>query len=649
MNYYTKTIIALVVITVLSFFESLHAQNVTFEKSESFFPHAEVLKNQEIEWGYLKVPENWEKPENKKIEIAVAVIKNNAKNKNANAVVFIQGGPGANSVANMVPWLDHPLRETNDVVMVDIRGTGLSSPRLCPELGEELLQILAKNQTEEEDEKQKTAAAMLCKQDLLNRGIDVDAYNSASVANDLHALKENLNYKKWSVYGVSYGTYMSQVYADTFPDDINALILDSAVDNIENYYNENTSNYMRSLTKVFTECQNDPNCSAQYPNLEKKYYETIALLEKEPLTVEVDKDLIETGTFTFNAEDFKVAVQQALYHKQLVEIIPLLIYQANARNKGALGNLVPAFSALLSMDYGVYYCVSCNEALPANKIEAYEQDAAQFSKLSGGIAFYKSDFDVCKKWNANKDSIAPANTLENLKNATFPVLVLSGGFDPITPVDNGDMLAKTLQNATNIVASTYGHTPSITEIGNRIVKEFVANPNKKIDAKAYAEATQIKFANQIEMNAGVSKMGNSLNQLNAFFISPLVIAIFVMIIFFFIYIINFFKKKYPNINDKIIRILSLVTSAVGLFVIIGYVLAVLNVSEINLYILAFGLPTTYNYLYITIFVFIGLLLLTLAYFIIRVKKINERSVVFSVIFSNILLLVYIMYWGIISI
>lgn len=646
MNFYTQKVVTLIMLTVFLFFENVNAQHVKFEKSESFFPNAEILKEQKIDWGYLTVPENWDKPEKRKIKIAVAVLKNFSQNKNPNVVVFIQGGPGAANVANITTWLNHPLRENNDIVILDIRGTGLSEPRLCPELGNEFLQILAKNQSKAEDEKQKTAAAMLCKQELLNKGVDIEAYNSLSVAKDLHALKQQLKYSKWNVYGVSYGTYMAQVYANAFPEDIKSLILDSVIDNITNYYTENTSNYMKSLLKVFEECKKNPNCNAQYPDLEAKYYETIAQLQKNPLTVEVDKNLVETGKFTFNEEDFKVAVQQALYHKQLVEVIPLLIYQANQRNKGALGNLVAAFSSLLSMDYGVYYCVSCNETLPVNDISAYEKDAAKFKKLSGGVSFYKSDFKVCEKWNEGKNSKVVFNELNNLNNATFPVLILSGGYDPITPVDNGEALAKKLQNGTVLIASTYGHTPSFTAIGNEIVSDFIDEPNKKPDLNAYDKANKVNFANQIEMNAGISKMGNSLSQLNIFFISPLIIAIFVMLGFIVIYLINFFNKKYTNTSDKIIRILSVLTSVAGLFVIVSFILAILNVSKTNLYILAFGLPAIYNYLYTSILIFIGLLILTLAYFFIKVKKIDERSIVFSVIFSNLLLLIYMMYWGI---
>ena len=460
MNTKTKLITAFFTFFMAIMCNIVHAQDVKFEETDSFYQNVASLKKENITWAALTVPENWDTPKKRKVQLAVSVLRNKSGKKDAEAVVFIQGGPGGKSVENLWNWLDHPLRETKDIVLFDIRGTGLSKPRLCKNLGEDFFKILSKNQTASEDEKQKIEAVLDCKEDLVNRGIDIEAYNSISIAKDLHALKESLAYTSWHVYGVSYGTYMSQVYASMFPDDISSLILDSSISDINQYYENNTSNYMQSLTKVFKTCINDEDCNAAYPNLENAYYEVIAELQKNPLTISVSKDIIESGSFTFNSEDFKIVIQQALYNKQLVEVLPLLIYEFKNRNETALGNLIPSFSSLLAMDYGMYYCVSCNETIPNNSLEAFEKDAAQYKKLAGGLAFYKSDFKVCEAWKKGTiDTLLVQNDLSTLKEASYPVLVFAGAFDPITPASNGTDIAKTFKNAQKIEASDYGHVP----------------------------------------------------------------------------------------------------------------------------------------------------------------------------------------------
>ena len=646
MKHYQKIVATLLLLIVTSM-GSMKAQNVSFEEAESFYPYSDVLTQDAITWGHLSVPETWDSPESNTIKIAVTVLKNKENLDGAEAVVFIQGGPGASGVQNIWSWVNHPLREKNDIVLFDIRGTGFSEPRLCPDLGKTFLEILAKNQSAGDDERQKTEAAMSCKQDLIGRGIDVGAYESGSVAKDIHALKSQLGYNNWHVYGVSYGTYMAQVYASMYATDVKSLVLDSSIANIENYYTENTTNFMNSLATVFDGCKNDPECNEQYPNLETVFYETIAALQKEPINVSVDKAILDSEEFTYNSEDFKVAIQQALYNKQLVEVIPLLIYQFHDKNEDALGNLVAAFSSLLGLDYGVYYAVSCNEALPKNELSVYQRKSAANASLKGGLSFYKSDFDVCNRWNRNRvDSLMVAQDLSNLSTSSYPVLIFSGQFDPITPLTNGDKVASKFRNAYAIEATTYGHVPSFTKIGNEVAVAFINNPNKKPDMNAFSKAKPVQFAKDIAMNSGISKMGTSMNELNPMFLLPLVIAFVLMFLFIFKYSIKLLKKNYKRLPDRIVRILAILSSITGIIGFVGLVFGLKEVASQNYFILAFGLPEGFNYLFLAIQISAVLLLLSIIYFVVQIRKITDRSIVFSVIFSNLLVITYLLYWGV---
>lgn len=643
-----KTASIIIILLMINFLGTTQAQKVTFEKTAPLLSQYKDSDPEKMVWGYLNVPETWGANDGKTIKIAVTILKKTSNVKSSKAIVFVQGGPGADGIANIWSWINHPLRKNNDIIVFDIRGTGFCKPRLSEDLGKKFLEILAKNQSEEEDEKQKTSAAMLCKQDLINRGINIDSYNSLAVANDLHALKSALKYKDWTVYGVSYGTYVAQVYASTYPKDIESLVLDSAIYDMSSYYVDNTANYMNSLQKVFEICKNDKIYNKEYPNLEKIYYEVIADLEKKPLTVAVDKALVATGTFTYNAEDFKVAIQQALYNKQLVEVIPVLIYQFHQRKGESLGNLVSAFSSLLEMDYGVYYCVSCNEALPNNDFSAYQKSASNFKGLSGGISFYKSDFKVCDAWNKNRSEASKKSyDLSNLSSAKYPVLIFSGEFDPITPQTNGKKVASRFANAYNIEANTYGHVPSFTAIGREVAEKFIDHPDQKLNINAFKEAKAIKLVTGVIINKGISKAGSSIGELNPVFLFPLIIALSIMLMFIFTYLIKLVKRAYTTIQDKIIRIFLIITSVIGLGLFVSLILAILSVSKQNFFILAFGLPEDFKYVFSLVFGFLGCLILTLLYFLFSIKKTNQRSAVFSVIFSNILLATYLFYWGII--
>lgn len=618
-----------------------------FEKVTTFFPDEPIL-NQEnnIEWGYLVVPENWDKPTGKTIKIAVAVLKSTSKNIDSNPVVFLEGGPGAGEIGSVWRWLDHPLRKNNDIVLIDVRGTGFSFPKFCPDLGKKFLEILSKNQNSTQDEQQKTIAAMACKQDLINRDIDLNAYNSKSISKDLNALREVLKYSKWNVYGVSYGTYTAQVYANDFPQDIKSLILDSSISDISQYYNLNTTNYINSLNKVFEECKNNPNCNKQYPNLESTYYKTIDNLTKNPITVNVDKKIISSGKFTYNVEDFKISIQQSLYHKKLIEVLPLLITEFNKGNKNTLSSLVAAFSSALGLDYGQYYCVSCNEAIPSNSVAEFSKNEHNFMKLKGGLSFYKSDFLVCDKWNlGNGNSLKKINSLSNLLSITAPVLVFSGAFDPITPASNGTATVDKFKNGFLVNAPTSGHGPSFSKVGIKIVNEFISNPVSHPDVSGFKLNNFVNFATNIIISAGVSNFANSLNEFNLLFFAPFFIAISILLISIITFCYLLIRNRKDVTKNKIMKVLIILTSLLGLITIIGFALAINNTAEKNFYVLAFGIPNQFEYLFIMQWSFIAFILVSMLYFVFSIKYISNTSIIATILFSLFLVGIYFQYWG----
>ena len=617
---------------------------VTFEQASTFFPDNDFVNKENIKWGYLNVPVDWDEPQGEKIKLAVAIVPGRAGADASNPVIYLEGGPGGGGISKVGFWFNHPLREKHDIVVLDFRGTGFSEPRLCPDLGGELFSILAKNQAVEDDEQQKVNAALACKQDMLSRGLDPLDFTSSATIRDIHALKEVLQYEAWNVYAVSYGTQLAQIYANAFSDDIRSMVLDSAIPDIGQYYTKNTSNYVASLEKVFNACKNNPACQEQFPNLEDVYYETIQKLEANPVTVKVDESLVESGVFTYNAEDFKIAIHQALYHEKLLEVLPMLIYQFNQGNKSTLKALVQAFSGALGLDYGAYYCITCHDAIPFNAKSAYQNDVAKNTRLKQGLSFYVSDFKVCEAWNETTpiDSTDLAVAAFDFSASDFPVLVLAGQYDPITPEGNGLLSKQKFKNGIVVSAPANGHGPSFTMPGIHLVSAFMRNPQQ--EPTAQFPEKEVNFATDVILNPGVSNMANSLIGFDLLFLFPIGLALLILIAFFVVYIVSLLRKKYVK-EDKYLRILIVLTSLAGMLSLIGIILAILNTASQNYFILAFGLPVSFGYLFFIQRLFLGLLLITSAYAVVKFRYISNLDVVATVWFSLVLVGVYFFFWS----
>jgi pimeloyl-ACP methyl ester carboxylesterase len=614
--------------------------HVSIENTNSFFLDDEVIKNENIEWKYIKVPENWKIPDGKKIKLAVAIIKSNAKNPGT--VLYLEGGPGAGGIASIYNWINNPIRNNNNIVLVDIRGTGNSLPRLCPDLGKVFLEILAQDQTPAIVQQSKIYETISCKEDMIDRGIDLHQYNSYSVANDLHALKLSLNIEKWIIFGVSYGTYQAQLYANEFPKDVQALILDSVISDISKYYNRNTTNYQNSIQKVFDDCENDPACNEKFPELENLYYKTIEKISKDPITVQVDKNLVSTGIFTYNVDDFKLAIQQALYDEQLIKIVPLLIREFHNENRSALGELVAAFSGALNLDYGLYYCMTCNEVLPYNSSIEFDNDANEYRNLKGGLLFYKTDFKVCDYWNLDKSIRGEKPVFLNLYESSIPTLIFAGGYDPITPVRNGEELHGKLKNSLFLVNQNAGHVPSFSNEGMDIVTSFIFDPNVKPNLKFGESKSKAFFVTDVKINQGVIKLATSLGKYDFLFFIPLAIALLVLLINTIKYCYNICFGESIS-KTKLYAIFIIVLSFLAWYTVLSLIVAVHGVAQNNTYLLIFGLPSAYGYLFVFQWLYFILFLFLIIYFLFGIK--NREVADYAILFSFILIVIYFQYWG----
>lgn len=595
----------------------LNAQT-KLEKVKSYFPDSKELRKDNIDWYRFSVPENWEKENERKISLAVAVLKSKTISKQE-PVVFIQGGPGGNTIAETMFWLDHPLRKNHDIILLDLRGTGFSEPKLCPDLGEKFFEILSKNQSEEQDVKDKVKVSLECRQDMINQGLDLNSYNSTSVANDLHALKNVLKIQKWNVYGVSYGTYISQNYAKIFSDDVQSLTLDSSIPDISEYYTNNTQNYILSLSKLFKSCKEDAKCNKEYPNLEEVYYNTISELERKPITVEVNKSIVPLGKFTYNAEDYKIAIQQSLYDKKLVEVLPLLIYQFKERNTSTLAGLVQAFSGALSLNYGNYFCFTCNEVIPYNNLQKYDSISSNYKKLNGGLSFYRSDFNVCNQWNKNQD-ILKSKSISLKNDNPFKVLILSGGFDPITPTYFANETAQNFNKNVQIVNGyTYGHGLGYTQSGANIIRNFVESKPITDSLEQYFNQKNVAFKTGITLNKGVVKMVGDISSKQWYYFIPLIISLLVVLVVFVGTLFTIISKK-RKLN--VVVVLLFLTSLLLITFTISLGLGINSTLNDNFYLLAFGLPSKWSFAFFLYKISLVFSIITFVISLIKVFKNN---------------------------
>ncbi|MDT7552485.1 MAG: hypothetical protein QOI16_1021, partial [Pseudonocardiales bacterium] len=193
-----------------------------------------------FECSRLTVPLDYAKPD--ATTATVAVLRQKASGNKIGSLLFNPGGPGASGmslVASLAGSLaDSALSQRFDLVGFDPRGVGASTPAIdCLTDADWAVERADLDvdpspagvaQTEAENK----LYAQRCAQ--RSGGNDVLAnVGTRDAAKDMDVLRAALGDPKLTYLGYSYGTFLGSTYAEEFPRNVRAMVLDGAVDPTE--------------------------------------------------------------------------------------------------------------------------------------------------------------------------------------------------------------------------------------------------------------------------------------------------------------------------------------------------------------------------------------------------------------------------------
>lgn len=410
-----------------------------------------------VQCGQITRPLNPDAPNGTQITVHFIVLPALDKNKAPAPIFLLAGGPGqsAISVASYLKGAFEKLQRRHDLVFVDQRGTGKSAPLACNEETEDDFAGLGQRDFQIQQ-------ALLCQQKLkkLPYG-DLRFFTTTLAMQDLDAVRQALRIEQINLIGVSYGTRAALEYARQFAPHLKRSILDGVVQ-ADTFLND--GDLQLSLQKLFTDCNADARCHAAYPTLQNEWQK---LLNSLPQTAQLTHPRLgNTFKATINREDVLGAVMTALYAPTSSAGLPFAIHQATLGNFNALlalsgaGNL-PNAGKIYS---GMHFSVICSEEYD-NLIAPQKPINNENTHNDFGDMHRQNYIAICKNWQ--RGSVPKA--FHQIAPATSPVLLLSGGLDPVTPPQHAEQVATMLGNkARQIVVNNSGHgvlqQPCLTDV-----------------------------------------------------------------------------------------------------------------------------------------------------------------------------------------
>ena len=402
-----------------------------------------------------------------------------------------EGGPGYSSTGTRDYYLEifDALRDRRDILIVDKRGTGLSSPVKCPEMQTGSLAL---------------SAAAACAREL---GDTAWFYGSDFAANDIIAVMDALGVNDVDFYGDSYGTFFGQILAGLYPHRLRSIILDSAypVRPPDPWFG---TDWAAAWSGIETSCARSPSCSSLGGTATLRMQQFIDVIRKTPISGKAPDGNGTLQPTTINTAALIYLIDYAGYGPPVYrdldaaarawldseDALPMLRLVAEADTD--------SFDPPAAFSYGLYEAVTCSDypllynldksrAVRDQQYAAGVQDAREHRPglfapftVDEGIdsQLYITPLNSCLPWSMPPADLAPGSPGKPLPPSVqfpaVPTLVLSGDLDSITSVIDANNTTEQFPDAVHVVVPNLGHVVTDgDEIGCTlgIVHRFVRN------------------------------------------------------------------------------------------------------------------------------------------------------------------------------
>ncbi|WP_028661989.1 alpha/beta hydrolase [Saccharomonospora saliphila] len=462
--------------------EQFYAQPLDWEECEPYSTSAatrQAFAADGIECARMTVPLDYSAPDGPTITVGVLRARAEDPGQRIGSAVVNPGGPGASGMAQAArmaqgSW-DGRLAQRFDLVGFDPRGVGASEPGIdC--LTDAEVDAERADVDEFDGSPEGVAAAEQEAREYGRKCAENTAHGERMLANvgtrdvvrDLDVLRSVLGDEKLTYIGYSYGTRIGSAYAETFPGNVRALLLDGAVDPEQDAVESLVAQY-EGFGSTFDEfaawCTRQRECAlGQDPEGAVEAYQDLT----RPL---LDQPAPLGDGRVLSYEDATTGTVAALYSREYWDTLNTALtalasgqgrtlmaladsYHQRGPN-GSYSNLQEAFTA-----------INCVDQPPVTDPERYLNaqrevlEAAEF--VDPGLPPSPAR-DACAFWPVEHTSEPHVPDVDGVPSA----LVISSTHDPATPHEAGVNLAEALGGGL-VTFEAAQHTAFLT-VGNECV------------------------------------------------------------------------------------------------------------------------------------------------------------------------------------
>jgi pimeloyl-ACP methyl ester carboxylesterase len=412
--------------------------------------------------GTTKVPVSYADPGGDTMQLFLVRAVLGGQTNRIGSLLVNPGGPGgaaSDEAIQSALTLPTDVVDRFDIVGVDPRGVGLSTPVEC--ITGQQKDTFAANDPRAVDEKSLTGAFDLAddigKACTKKYGAALGAFNTVDTARDMDRVRQALGEQQLTYLGYSYGTTLGSTYAQLFPRQVRALVLDGAVDpsaTAQQSAEAQAQGFEQAFTTFATNCTGlVGGCPV---GGDPRGFLT-ALLDQATAAPIASSKAGETRKAT--AGLVLAGVQSALYQPdawpQLAQalasaqkgdsagILTLADTYTGRNEDGSYGNTIDANTAI--------NCADTTERFTRAQVTALATDWNQKYPLFGANAAL--GLYSCTSWKAPKTGLPHRDAA-----GAAPVVVVGTQGDPVTPLPGAVDMAQELSSGVLLTWQGSGHT-----------------------------------------------------------------------------------------------------------------------------------------------------------------------------------------------